>query len=84
MSRCYDAPVIAAAFLKPIIGPVVVFCGLLVVRWVAIVVMRLLPQSRVKATLFDRGLLDRKPWIVGAIGLATIAALFAYTESLGL
>ena len=42
---------------------------------VAIVVMRAMPQSRVKAALFDRGLLERKPAIVALVGLFVIAAL---------
>lgn len=64
-----------AAFLKPIVGPVVLFVGLLLARWGAIVVMRAMPQSRLKAALFDRGLLERKPAIVALVGLCVIAAL---------
>jgi hypothetical protein len=73
-----------AAFLKPVIGPVMIFVGLLLTRWIAILVRRALPESRVKVALFDRGLLDRKPWAVGLAAIATIVALGFYLVSLDL
>lgn len=70
-----------AAFLKPLVWPAMSFVGLLLVRWAAIVVMRLMPQSRLKTALFDKGLLDRRPWLHLAVIVAATVAVFWYASS---
>lgn len=70
-----------AAFLKPLIGPVMVFAGLLLARWIAIVILRLLPDGRARQVLFDKGLFDRRPGLYAALFFASVVSFYTYAAS---
>lgn len=70
-----------AALLKPILGPVMIFAGLLIARWGSIIVWRILPESRIRRLLFDKKLLDESRWLLPTIWLVCVVALFLYGNS---
>lgn len=70
-----------AAFLKAFLWPVMAFTGLLITRWIAIVILRLMPESKLRRALFDKRLLERKWWIQPTVTALSIVALFAYVST---
>lgn len=72
------SPTTWAAFLKPIIGPVLIFASLLLVRWIAVVILRVLPDGKVRRVLFDKTLLDRHLWLYAALFILANVVFWSY------